>query len=242
MREWERWWANASDDYMLVEVQLIHPIRSLMAEEAKVGENVLDVACGQCISYPFFRKAGLRYVGLDITKKFIDFSRERYPDIVLYEANALNMPFADDSFDTVCCKDLLEHLNPGDVPTLISEMWRVTKLKMMIAFFIPPWDRPAYIGPLSGFGYVNQYNKRDIAALIRDLKDIDEMKIKWVRTDAAIKLNWPPGEKRIMHAPLYIITKKTSQNGAPTTYQKDGLKFTQNYLRSARAPSPRIIR
>jgi len=227
MKEWERWWANASDDYMMVEVQQTHPIRSLMAEEAKVGENVLDVACGQCISYSFFRKAGLRYVGLDITKKFIDFSRERYPDIVLYEANALNMPFADDSFDTVCCKDLLEHLNPGDVPTLIREMWRITKLKMMIAFFIPPWDRPAYIGHLSGFGYVNQYNKRDIAALIRDLKDIDEVKIEWVRTDAAIKLNWPPGEKRITHAPLYIITKKNPRMERPRRIRRRTKVYTE---------------
>lgn len=213
MRKWEEWWANVPDDYMLGEVQRIHPIRSLMAEEAKIGDNVLDVACGQCIGYPFFRIAGLKYVGLDLTRKFIESSRERYPGIELHEANALNMPFADASFDTVCCKDLIEHLKPEEVQALIREMWRVTKRKMMIAFFLPPWDKPNYIVIVDGLHgpyYHNQYNKHEIMAIIKDLKDLDEVDIQWVRTDAAIKLRPPPGEKRITHAPLYIITKKTS--------------------------------
>lgn len=214
MRKWERWWENLPHDHMLSEVQQTHPIRRLMAEEAKIGGNVLDVACGQCMSYPFFRIADLRYVGLDITKKFIDASRERYPGIELYEANALNMPFGNASFDTVCCKDLLEHLKPEDVQPLIREMWRVTKLKMMIGFFLPPWDKPNHIDLVEGHGqfpfYNNRYNKHDIMAIIEDLKDIDEVDIKWVRTDAAIKLTTYTGETRIKLAPLYIITKKTS--------------------------------
>jgi len=39
MRKWERWWANVPDDYMLAEVQRTHPIRSLIADEAKVGKT-----------------------------------------------------------------------------------------------------------------------------------------------------------------------------------------------------------
>ena len=198
------------DDYMLGAVQRIHPIRSLMAEEAKIGENVLDVACGQCIGYPFFIMAGLKYVGIDLTKKFIDASREMYPGIKLHEANALNMPFDDASFDTVCCKDLLEHLNPQDVPSVIREMWRVAKLKMMMAFFIPPWDKPSLISIIDGpYGpyYQNQYNKQDILTMIENLEDVDEVDIQWIRSDAAIKLRPPPGEEPYTHAPLYIITK-----------------------------------
>ncbi len=213
MRKWERWWANVPDDYMLVEVQRTHPIRSLMAEEAKIGEIVLDVACGQCINYPFFRIAGLKYVGLDFTKKFIDSSREIYPEIEIHEASVLDIPFSDASFDTVCCKDLLEHLAPEDISIAIGEMWRVTKLKLMIAFFIPPWDKPIAIQLIdSPYGpyYHNQYNKHDIMAMIKDLKDLDEVDIQWVRSDAAIKLRPHPGEKPYTHAPLYIITKKIS--------------------------------
>lgn len=199
------------DDYMLVEVQRTHPIRSLMAEEAKIGENVLDVACGQCISYPFFRIVGIKYVGLDLTNKFIDSSREVYPGIELHEASVLDIPFPDTSFDTVCCKDLLEHLDLEDVSTAIREMWRVTRLKLMIAFFIPPWDKPTAITLIDGlYGpmFHNQYNKKDIMAIIKGLKDLDEVDIQWVRSDAAIKLRPPPGEKPYTDAPLYIITKK----------------------------------
>jgi ubiquinone/menaquinone biosynthesis C-methylase UbiE len=213
MRKWERWWMNVPESYMLVEVQRTHPIRSLMAEEAKIGESVLDVACGQCISYPFFKIAGLKYVGLDFTKKFIDASREIYPEIELHEASVLDIPFPDASFDTVCCKDLLEHLDPEDVSIAIREMWRVTKLKLMIAFFIPPWDNPTAIQLIDtsyGPGYHNQYNKHEIMTIIKDLKDLDEVDIQWVRSDAAIKFRPPPGEKPYTHAPLYIITKKTS--------------------------------
>lgn len=211
MRKWENWWANVPDDYMLVEVQYTHPIRTLMAEEAKIGENVLDVACGQCISYPFFRVAGLKYVGLDLTKKFIDASRERYPEIEIHEASVLDIPFPDASFDTVCCKDLLEHLAPEDIPTAIREMWRVAKLKLMIAFFIPPWDKPASITLINGLHgpyYQNQYNKHDIMTVIESLEDLGEVDIQWIRSDAAIKIRPSPSEKLYTHAPLYIITKR----------------------------------
>jgi len=210
MRSWERWWANVPNDYMLAEVQRTHPIRSLMAEEAKVGKNILDVACGQCISYPFFRVAGLKYVGLDLTKKFIESSRESYPGIELHEASVLDIPFSDASFDTVCCKDLLEHLAPEDISTAIREMWRVARLKLMIAFFLPPWKKPASIVLIDGLHgpyYHNQYNEHDIMTIIKDLEGLGEVDIQWIRSNAAIKLRPPPGEKPFTHAPLYIITK-----------------------------------
>ena len=212
MRKWERYWEKVPSMFMLNELQRAHPIRNLMAEEAKIGNDVLDVACGQCISYSFFRMAGIKYVGIDITKKFIDSSRKVYPEIETYEASALDIPFPDASFDTVCCKDLLEHLAPEDVSTAIMEMWRVARLKLMIAFFLPPWDKqPAIslIDGLHGTYYQNQYNERDILTVIEDLEDVGGIDIQWIRSDAAIKIRPPPGEKPYTHAPLYIITKNS---------------------------------
>ena len=149
-----------------------------------------------------------------MTKKLKEFARKTFPTIEVYEANGLNMPFPDCSFDTVCCKDLLEHLNPVDVLPLIREMWRVTKLKMMIAFFLPPREENSIIDLIElpiGQYWNNQYNAHDLKRLFKKL-ELGEVEIRFLRSDAARKLrridmNYRGAPLRITHAPLYIFMK-----------------------------------
>lgn len=210
LREWERYWErSAPDEFMLNELQLKHPIRKVMAEEAKIGKNVLDVGCGRGLSYPSFKEAGIKYVGVDLTKKFLDFARKTFPTIEVYEANALDLPFTDRSFDTVCCKDLIEHIHPQDVPQVIREMWRVTKLKMLIAFFLPPSEVGSHVHLHRDKYWNNMYNVHDLERLFKKLK-LGEGEIRIIPNYAAIKLRPPPGRGPITHAPLYIFTKDAS--------------------------------
>lgn len=210
LREWEKYWEHtAPDQFMSNEQQLNHPIRKAMAEEAKIGKNVLDVGCGRGLSYHSFKEAGIKYVGIDVTKKFLDSARKAFPTIEVYEANALNIPFPDRSFDTVCCKDLLEHIHPQDVPQVIREMWRVAKLKMLIGFFLPPIEEGVHIDLVKlpkGQYWNNRYNAHDLTRLFKKL-GFSELEIRFIRSDAVINLVPPSGEESIKYASLYIFTK-----------------------------------
>lgn len=205
MRAWEKFWENYSlPEFLRNVAQQSHPIRSMMAEEAReAGDSVLDVACGNCMSYPYFKMVGVKYTGLDLTRKFLDFAREMYPSIKVHEGSALNLPFADNSFSTVCCKDLLEHLSPHDVSPVIQEMWRVASRKVMIAFFLTPIDEFANIDFVNGLYFNNRYDKREILEFIRGLDGFNDINIHMVSNKAV---------KGYAESPLYVIIKKKRED------------------------------
>jgi len=147
-RSWERWWSESSKvdlNFMRTRRQKkdIYPYMAGIA--AKVGGSALDVGCETCLAYPHFMKLGLEYSGIDFTEKFVDYDVERGIDVRL--ASAMDIPFEDSSFDSVFCKDLLEHIHPDDVLTVIREMLRVARRQVFIVWFLPPtptprvWDR-----------------------------------------------------------------------------------------------------
>ncbi len=148
LRKWERWWSESKKvtlKFMKTRRQKkgIYPYMAELA--ARVGGSALDVGCETCLAHPHFVELGLEYSGIDITKKFVDHDVARGIDVHL--ASALDIPFEDCSFDTVFCKDLLEHIHPDDVLTVIREMIRVARKQVLIVWFLPPkpqgrvWDR-----------------------------------------------------------------------------------------------------
>lgn len=108
-----------------------HPGRRRVAELVKAaGESVLEVACGIGVDYPIYQKEGIRYYGVDVTPKFIEEAQRR--GVPCQVADARNLPFPDASFDSVYCKDLFIHLQPGEWRTVLKEMARVAKQQVII--------------------------------------------------------------------------------------------------------------
>lgn len=155
---WER---GKKPHFLRKEKQLTHPVRGLIVENAK-GRKVLDCGCASCIDYPLWIKQGIQYVGVDITRKFLDHAKKLYPDIIVYQCNVANMPFGDKSFPTVYAKDLLEHLPPGVYTSILSEMWRVTEKRMMMAFYIAPWNNLMKVNLIKNHYYEIRYNKKEL--------------------------------------------------------------------------------
>jgi ubiquinone/menaquinone biosynthesis C-methylase UbiE len=52
---------------------------------------------------------------------------ERYPEIAIETADALNLPYADCSFDIATCSMALHHFSPPDAARLLREIARVTR-------------------------------------------------------------------------------------------------------------------
>ncbi len=100
------------------------------------GDWVLDLGCGEgrhVISA--YIAADVHSVGVDLSlddlrttrEKFLDFAEPDNPakSFGLSSANALQLPFADDSFDKVICSEVLEHI--PDYQGALAEIRRVLK-------------------------------------------------------------------------------------------------------------------
>lgn len=144
LRPHENWWTQRPpsmyEQFLQYERQLSHPVRQRVAEEAKsIGGRVLDVGCASCIDYEWITQAGLSYTGVDGTNEFLDVARTSN----VHWANARELPFSDDSFETVYCKDLLEHQPPTmdgsrGYELIVRELWRVTGTLMILVCGLAP--------------------------------------------------------------------------------------------------------
>lgn len=107
------------------EIAYEHWHRYAWAEKLVQGRRVLDAACGEGYGSYFLSGSAQSVVGIDIDASTIDHACRRYQaeNLTFTSANALNLPFADKSFDVVVCFETLEHLEDHDV--LLSEFKRV---------------------------------------------------------------------------------------------------------------------
>ena len=190
-RPWEYWWEReALPDFprsskwvrgQPIKTPTTHsPVRKVIIEEAqKCGSsNVLDVGCATCIDYDFFKGTGIRYTGIDITKKFLDYAKKLHPEIDVRLHNVVSLPFRDREFDTVYCKSFIEHLHPDEWKKAIAEAWRATNKKLMLIFVLKPWDKPPEYNYMVGGYYNNILNKKELLGFLLHLEDIKSVQLK----------------------------------------------------------------
>ncbi|MEZ5570687.1 MAG: class I SAM-dependent methyltransferase [Halioglobus sp.] len=100
------------------------------------GDLVLDLGCGEgrhVISA--YVEANVHSIGVDLSLNDLKITRERFANFAepdndaksfgLSSASALELPFADNTFDKVICSEVLEHI--PDYGTALREIERVLK-------------------------------------------------------------------------------------------------------------------
>ncbi|MDA3799797.1 MAG: class I SAM-dependent methyltransferase [Kiritimatiellae bacterium] len=124
---------NILDD-RAVEYELLHGRCKFCCDfvdiESISGKSVLDIGCG----FGWFDLFALRHspsrvVGIEPQALDLDAARQSVndPRIVYQEGSALNLPFDSDSFDTVVCWDVIEHLPKMSESTFFKEVYRVLR-------------------------------------------------------------------------------------------------------------------
>jgi len=99
------------------------------------GEKVLEVGCGEGILSVMMEKKGATVTATDISEPNLEavraLSAKEGAKVAVLSADAENLPFADNSFDTVIADNVLEHVPHFERG--LSEIRRVTKKRAIIA-------------------------------------------------------------------------------------------------------------
>lgn len=101
-------------------------------------ETVLDLPCGTGRLLPFLRERGHRVAQVDGALAMLQqaIADDVRGELVL-QANALQMPFADNSVDGVVMFRFLHHLPPEAAKAAIAEACRVARRFVVVSFFHP---------------------------------------------------------------------------------------------------------
>ncbi len=103
--------------------------------------SVLDVGAGSgellrsCAAFAKKTKRGVRLTGLELSERssqaILEESKE-IAEINAVRANALQLPFSDDSFDYVICSLFTHHFRETDIVTILNEISRVAGKKIFV--------------------------------------------------------------------------------------------------------------
>lgn len=100
-------------------------------ENADIKDKViLDIGCG----YGWFELNALsrgakKIIATEVTAKDLETIKKniKNPRLVIQEANAIDLPFADSTFDTVVCWEVIEHIPKNTERMMFSEVRRILK-------------------------------------------------------------------------------------------------------------------
>lgn len=105
------------------------------------GQDILDLAAGTGTSAHCLAQTGAYVIASDLSAGMIEVGRSRYPGLNFVQADATDLPFADDQFDSVTISFGLR--NVEDTEKALREMLRVTKPggTLLICEFSTPENR-----------------------------------------------------------------------------------------------------
>ncbi|HSG64625.1 MAG TPA: methyltransferase domain-containing protein, partial [Gammaproteobacteria bacterium] len=102
--------------------------------DAKPEHTLLDVGCGLGLLLEAASCYTARLRGIDVSEVAIAEARRRLPEAEVRLGNAECLPYADDSFDLVCCLGSLERML--DAAKALDEMRRVGRTAARYCFLV----------------------------------------------------------------------------------------------------------
>lgn len=164
------------------------------------GDTVLDLGCGEGRHViANYVRGDVQAIGVDLALNDLKTSRERFepfsqPDnhfksFHLSVANALKLPFPDNSFDKVICSEVLEHI--PDYQGALKEIQRVLKPGGMFAASVPRYGPEWVCWALSDEYHANEGGHLRIFRARRLRHDIESLGMRYIRQHWAHALHSP---------------------------------------------------
>jgi demethylmenaquinone methyltransferase/2-methoxy-6-polyprenyl-1,4-benzoquinol methylase len=156
----------------------ISRVRSKVVDftNARNGSRILDVGTGTGKQAFAFAKKGYDVIGIDLSEAMLEVAKKKnkYENVKFEVADAVNLPFVNNSFDVSCASFVLHDMPLTMREKALKEMVRVTKPKGMIVIidYALPKNR---VGRFLIYHFVKLYEgkyylgfiKSDLEALLR---------------------------------------------------------------------------
>jgi len=110
-------------------------ISDLITRAHTVGSHALVVGCGLGEDAEVVGKPA---VAVDLSAVALVEARQRYSWHTYLVADAHNLPFVDDSFDTIVCSEVIEHVQ--DPLQMLAEFQRVLRRHGLLVVTTPNWS------------------------------------------------------------------------------------------------------
>ena len=141
--------------------------------ESTNPKTVLDAGCGEGFvsHYLATRNGSISITGVDVQPQAIEFAKKNFGEVATYQVASLySLPFSDNSFDTVVCSQVLEHLD--DVEAAVAELKRVARRFVVITVPREPYfkcinDLARAIRFSDDPGHVNFWTSSDFQVFMR---------------------------------------------------------------------------
>ncbi|MEE8194587.1 MAG: methyltransferase domain-containing protein [Dehalococcoidales bacterium] len=140
-------------NYSTVIDPLLRDIRTYTLEFSgmKAGDRALDVCCGSGAQALYYAREGVIATGIDLNPSMIELAqrgkkKSGLRDVSFQVADAVDLPFPDNSFDYASISLALHALGSTARDKVVSEMKRVVKIAGALIFidFRVPLPRNAY--------------------------------------------------------------------------------------------------
>jgi SAM-dependent methyltransferase len=133
--------------------------------------RLLEVGCGSGIDLQVLNDEGLLgevgYSGYDLTPKFVEHLRERFPEERLEVRDLLAMD-EEGTAGFVWCRHVLEHVDDGYLG--LRNLWRATGEVLLVSWFIRPTWSEAEVGCKIADGFLHwRYSARRMIEFKREL-------------------------------------------------------------------------
>lgn len=170
-------------------------VKRLMTMIPEQGD-MLEVGCGEgmLLSEVYRLWPERKLTGVDLSESAVQEARERNPGIQIDVANALDLPFEDNSFEVVLCAEVLEHLK--EPQKALAELCRVSSKHVILSVPHEPWFRLGNLAVLSHAktlgnppDHYNHWNTRSFSAWVGGHLDVQHVAapFPWIILKAAAR-------------------------------------------------------
>jgi ubiquinone/menaquinone biosynthesis C-methylase UbiE len=129
-------WSRCAGQYLDGFAGLTRETLPLLIEAAGIGNGreVLEIGSGPGHIAEALTRTGAVVTGIDFAAAMVEVAKRQYPHITFKEANAEQLPFGADTFDTVVSNFVVHHLARPDIA--FTEICRVLKPGGRFAFTV----------------------------------------------------------------------------------------------------------
>jgi len=159
-----------AEDFSRTRKKMWPEIKFLIDDYVRTEEKILDLGCGNGRLFEFLKDKNVDYFGVDFSEKLIEIAKKRFPAAKFQVADALNLPFLENTFDKVYSIAVLHHIPSQNFRLkFLKEAKRVLKPNGFLILTVWRFHQPKEIFLLLKYSILKIIGKSKL-----DFKDIFE--------------------------------------------------------------------